>query len=415
MTLGAPAPARLDPAAIRRDFPLLAARPELIYLDSAATAQKPRAVLDALVGFYTTANANVHRGAYALAAEATLAYEAARARIARFVGAAEASEIVFTRGTTEAVNLVAGAWGPANVGPGDAVVVTELEHHSNLVPWQLLAARTGCQLRAVPATPDGRLDLDAYARALDGAVKLVAVVHVSNAVGTVNPVADIVAGARRVGARVLLDAAQSVPHRPFDVAALGVDFVAASGHKMLGPMGIGFLWARAAILADMPPWQGGGEMIRRVTPTHSTFADPPQRFEAGTPPVADAVALAAAADVLDGYGRDACAAHDARLVAHALARLAEAPGVRLAGPRDAASRCGSVAFTVDGVHAHDLATVLDGDGICVRAGHHCTMPLHHRLGLAATVRASFQVYNDVADVDALVAGIARARALLGAP
>lgn len=403
----------LDPAAVRRDFPLLADRPGLIYLDSAATAQKPQAVLDALLGFYTDHNANVHRGAYGLAADATLAYEAARGRIARFVGAADAAEIVFTRGTTEAINLVAGAWGPAHVGADDAIVVTEMEHHSNLVPWQLLAERTGCALRVVPVTPDGQLDLDGFARCLDGRVRLVTVVHVSNAVGTVNPVEAIVAGARRVGAWVLLDAAQSVPHRPIDVDALGVDFLAASGHKMFGPMGIGFLWARGDVLAAMPPWQGGGEMIRRVTATASTYADPPQRFEAGTPAAADAVALAAAADYLDGLGRAACAAHDADLVAYALARLAETPGVDIAGPRDASQRAGSVSFTVDGVHAHDLATLLDADGICVRAGHHCAMPLHARLGRTATVRASFQAYNDRADVDALAASIGRARARFG--
>jgi len=412
-TMVADAATDLDPAAIRRDFPLLVAHPELIYLDSAATAQKPQAVLDALLDFYTHHNANVHRGAYTLAADATLAYEAARSRIARFVGARDAAEVVFTRGTTEAVNLVAGAWGPANVSAGDTIVVTEMEHHSNLVPWHLLAARTGCRLRVVPITPDGRLDLDGLDALVDETVKLISVVHISNAVGTVNPVADIVAAARRVGAKVLLDAAQSVPHRKVDVAALGVDFLAASGHKMLGPMGIGFLWARASILADMPPWQGGGEMIRRVTPTDSTYADPPQRFEAGTPSVADAVALAAAADYLDRLGLDACAAHDASLVAYALERLGDAPGVRIVGPLDATSRCGSVAFTVDGVHAHDLATLLDGDGLCVRAGHHCTMPLHTRLGLAATARASFQVYNGSADIDALVAGIARARGVFG--
>lgn len=409
-----PPAAAIDPAAIRRAFPLLAADPALIYLDSAATAQKPQAVLDALLGFYTRTNANVHRGAYGLAADATLAYEAARARIARFVGAADASEIVFTRGTTEAINLVAGAWGPANVGPGDAIVVTELEHHSNLVPWHRLAERTGCELRAVPITPDGQLDLGAYERLLDERVKLVAVGHISNAVGTINPVADIVALARRAGALVLLDAAQSVAHRPVDVRALGVDFLAASGHKMMGPMGIGFLWARAEILAAMPPWQGGGEMIRRVTATSSTYADPPQRFEAGTPAVADAVALAAAADYLDALGLDACAVHDAALVAHALEQLSDAPGVRIAGPLDPALRSGSVAFTVDDVHAHDLATLLDGDGICIRAGHHCAMPLHTRLGLTATARASFQVYNGPDDVDALIAAIARARGVFGA-
>lgn len=409
-----PPAAAIDPAAIRRAFPLLAADPALIYLDSAATAQKPQAVLDALLGFYTRTNANVHRGAYGLAADATLAYEAARARIARFVGAADASEIVFTRGTTEAINLVAGAWGPANLGPGDAIVVTELEHHSNLVPWHLLAERTGCELRAVPITPDGQLDLGAYERLLDERVKLVAVGHISNAVGTINPVADIVALARRAGALVLLDAAQSVAHRPVDVRALGVDFLAASGHKMMGPMGIGFLWARAEILAAMPPWQGGGEMIRRVTATSSTYADPPQRFEAGTPAVADAVALAAAADYLDALGLDACAVHDAALVAHALEQLSDAPGVRIAGPLDPALRSGSVAFTVDDVHAHDLATLLDGDGICIRAGHHCAMPLHTRLGLTATARASFQVYNGPDDVDALIAAIARARGVFGA-
>jgi len=411
--LASPAPP-LDPAALRRDFPILGREVHgcpLVYLDSAATSQKPAAVIEAVDDYYRRHNANVHRGVHCLAEEATDLYERARIEIARFVGAEDARELVFTRGTTEAINLVAGSWGAANLGPGDTVVLTEMEHHANIVPWQLLAERTGAALRFIPITDEGTLDLDWVDNGVDASVKLVAFTHTSNVLGTSNPVDRLVAAARAVGAKVLLDAAQAVPHQPVDVRALGVDFLVFSGHKMCGPTGIGCLWARYELLESMPPWQGGGEMIRRVTLDGSTYADPPSRFEAGTPPIAGALGLAEAARYLTGIGLDRIHAHTGMLAERAIAALTQIPGVTVYGPREAHGS--AVAFTLEGVHPHDLATVLDRQGIAVRAGHHCAMPLHSRLGLAASARASFYLYNTVDEVEALAAGVGLAREMFG--
>jgi cysteine desulfurase/selenocysteine lyase len=404
----------LDASSVRRDFPILQRtvydRP-LVFLDSAATSQKPAVVIEAIDNFYRMSNANVRRGIHALSAEATDMFEGARATVAKFVGAADSSEIVFTRGTTESINLVAAAWGGANLGPGDAVLITEMEHHANIVPWQLVAERTGCELRAIPITDEGTLQLSELDRLLDESVKLLSVVHVSNSLGTTNPVAELVEAAHGVGALVLLDGAQSVPHRPVDVQELGVDFLAFSGHKMCGPTGAGCLWARRDILEDMPPYQGGGEMIRRVTLTGSTWAEVPAKFEAGTPPISGAIGLATAIDYLSGLGMENVHAHEQELVAYAYDALTEIPGLTIYGP--ATDRGGLVSFTLEGVHPHDLASILDRQGIAIRAGHHCTMPIHERLGLAATTRASFYVYNTESEVDALVEGLGQAQSLFG--
>jgi cysteine desulfurase / selenocysteine lyase len=403
----------LDPAALRADFPILARTVRghpLVYLDSAATAQKPEAVLRAMDDYYRAHNANVHRGVHTLSSEATDLYEGARATVAAFIGAAEAREVVFTRGTTESINLVAAAWG-GGLGPGDKIVLTEMEHHSNLVPWQLLAARTGVELRYLRLTAEGTLDLSDLEALLDRQVRLLAFTHVSNALGTVNPVARLVDAAHAVGAYVLLDAAQSVPHLPVDVGTLGVDFLAFSGHKMLGPTGIGALWARREILEAMPPYQGGGEMIRTVRLSGSTWADTPARFEAGTPPIGPAVGLGAAVRYLEATGMARVHAHESDLVACALDRLGALRGVTIHGPLR--GRSGSVTFSVDGIHPHDVASILDSRGVAVRAGHHCAMPVHERLGLPATLRASFYLYNTRAEIDALVDGLHAARALFG--
>lgn len=401
-------------AGIREDFPLLSqtvgGKP-LVYLDSAATSQKPRQVLEALSEYYRSQNANVHRGIYRLAEEATARYEEARANLAAFVGAARPEEIVFTRGTTEALNLVAATWGRANVGPGDEVLLTEMEHHSNIVPWQMLAAERGAVLRYVPVTDEGRLDLDAYDRLLAGRPKLVGLAHQSNVLGTINPVRRIADMAHQVGAVVVVDAAQSVPHQRVDVADLGADFLAFSGHKMLGPMGIGGLWARYALLEAMPPYHGGGEMIISVGLDRSTYKDPPHKFEAGTPNVADAIALGVAVDYMRQVGLDAITEHVHDLTAYALLRLKEIPGLAIYGPQTPTDRGGAVAFTLDRIHPHDIAQVLDGDGIAVRAGHHCAEPLHRRFGIPASARASFHLYNTHAEVDALIEGLLKVRRL----
>ncbi len=406
----------LDAARLREDFPLLHPAPDgarLVYLDSAATSQKPRAVLDAIRRYYETTNANVHRGAYTLAVRATEAYEQARRRVAAFVNAWAAEGVVFTRGTTEAINLVAGSWGRANVRAGDTVVVTALEHHSNLVPWQLLCQEKGATLRMVEITPDGRIDLEDFERALVPGPKVVAFPYVSNALGTITPAGDLTGRAHAVGAVVVVDGAQSAPHLPVDVQALDCDFYAFSGHKMLGPMGSGALVAKPALLDAMPPYQGGGEMIARVWDDHSTWNQIPHKFEAGTPNVEAAIGLAAAMDYVDLIGRPSVAAHEAALARHAVARLTELEGVTVYGP--ATERAGVVSFTLADVHPHDVATVLDQDGVCVRAGHHCAQPLMRRLNVAATVRASFYLYNDAADVDALIGALRKAAALFGVP
>lgn len=411
---GAPssAPAApFDPARVRADFPILTAPREkpLIYLDSAATSQKPQAVLDAMDRYYRTCNSNIHRGIYQIAEEATALYEDARRRVAAFVNAASPREIVFTRNSTEAINLVAHAWGRTFLKDGDAVVLTPMEHHSNLVPWHLLAAERKIELRFIPLTGDGQLDVGALPGLLaDGRAKLVSFVHVSNVLGTVNPAAEIARIAKDRGATVLLDASQSAAHMKLDVRALGADLVAFTGHKMLGPTGIGVLWGRRALLESMPPFLGGGEMIREVSLTSSKWNELPWKFEAGTMPIAEAIGLGAAVQYLEALGMDNVFAHDRELVAYALERLADVPGLGVMGPA-ADKRGGLVAFTMEGIHPHDVATVLDQRGICVRAGHHCAMPLHEHLGVPASARASFHCYSLREEVDALVAGLHETR------
>ncbi len=407
-----------DFRALRADFPILAERANghpLNYLDNAATSQKPEAVLRALDGFYRTYNANVHRGIYGISERATNAYERARHLVARFIGATDDRELIFTHGTTEGINLVAAAWGRAHVGAGDVVIVSELEHHSNLVPWQLLAEERGATLAAIPLTDDGRLDLDAYDALLArhaGRVRLVAVAHVSNTLGTILPVREIARRAHAAGALALLDGAQSVPHLPVDVRELDCDFLAFSGHKMLGPLGIGVLWGRRALLEALPPFLGGGSMIRSVTLERTEYADVPARFEAGTPPIAEAIGLGAAVEYLSAIGMDAIRDHEATLTAHALDRLGRIDGLTLHGPRDVAERAGVFAFTFAEIDAHDLAALLDGEGICVRAGHHCCQPLHERLGVNASARASVALYNTIEELDYLADALTRAREML---
>jgi cysteine desulfurase/selenocysteine lyase len=407
-----------DFRALRADFPILAERANghpLNYLDNAATAQKPEAVLRALDGFYRTYNANVHRGIYGISERATAAYERARHLVAGFIGATDDREIIFTRGTTEGINLVAATWGRAHVGAGDVIVVSELEHHSNLVPWQLLAGERGATLVAIPLTADGRLDLDAFDALLArhaGRVRIVAIAHVSNTLGTIVPAREIARRAHAAGALVLLDGAQGVPHLPVDVRDLDCDFLAFSGHKMLGPLGIGVLWGRRALLEALPPFLGGGSMIRRVTIERTEWADVPARFEAGTPPIAEAIGLGAAIEYLSAIGMDAIRAHEAMLTAHALDRLGRVEGLTLHGPRDVADRAGVFAFTFDAIDAHDLAAFLDGEGICIRAGHHCCQPLHDRLGVAASARASVALYNTPEEIDHLADALTRAREML---
>ena len=404
----------LDAARIRTDFPLLRQQENthrIVYLDNAATTQKPQAVLDALANYYRTTNANVHRGAYDLAIRATEAYEAARSRVARFVNAWAPEGVVFTRGTTEAINLVAGSYGRANVRAGDTVVVTAMDHHSNLVPWQILCQEKGATIRMVEITEDGRLDLSDFGRALERRPKLVAFPYVSNALGTINPAAQLARLAHAAGAVVLVDGAQSTPHLRVDVQALDCDFYALSGHKMLGPMGSGALVAKPALLDAMPPYHGGGEMISRVWDDHSTYNQLPHKFEAGTPNVEGAVGLAAAIDYLEGIGLDRIAEHEVALAGAAIEQLSRIEGVTVYGPRD--HRAGVVSFTYGDIHPHDIATILDQDGVCIRAGHHCTQPLMRRLNVAATARASFYLYNDRDDVTALTTALAKAGALFG--
>ncbi len=397
-------------ARIARDFPLLAQPTSrgkrLAYLDSAATSQKPREVIDSLVHYYTHDNANIHRGVYELAERATHDFEEARAKVARFVNAAEPAEIVWTRNTTEAINLVSFTWGLANLKAGDAILTSQLEHHSNLVPWQLLAAKTGAELRFIEVDENGVHRLDDLAEKLRG-VKLVALSHVSNTLGTIAPLERIVREAHAAGAVVLVDAAQSVPHFPVDVQALDVDFLAASGHKMCGPTGIGFLYGKRALLEAMPPFLTGGDMIREVGYEHTTFNELPWKFEAGTSNIADAIALGAAADYLSGIGMEWVARHERNLTRYALERLRalEPRGLQIYGPRDQADRSSVISFNLGDIHAHDLASILDIEGVCVRAGHHCTMPLMEKMGWPATARASFYLYNTEEDVDQLVSAL----------
>jgi len=417
---GARVAGRLDIAAVRADFPILArtvreGKP-LVYLDSGATSQRPLPVLDAERDFLLTCNAAVHRGAHQLAEEATDAYESARERIATFVGAA-ADELVFTKNATEALNLVAYTLGDSRftgrtVGQGDEVVVTQAEHHANLVPWQELCRRTGATLRWYGVTDSGRIDLDSLP--LSERTKVVAFTHQSNVLGTVPPVAELVRRAREVGALTVLDACQSVPHTPVNFRSLGVDYAAFSGHKMLGPSGVGVLYGRAELLEQMPPFLTGGSMIETVSMETSTYAPPPQRFEAGVPMTSQAIGLGAAVDYLSALGMDLVAAHENRLTAAALTGLQELPGVRIIGPTEALDRGAAVSFVVDGIHAHDVGQILDDEGVAVRVGHHCALPLHKRFAVGATVRASFAVYNTFEEVDALIAGVRRAQSFFGA-
>ncbi|HEX7978275.1 MAG TPA: cysteine desulfurase [Gemmatimonadaceae bacterium] len=392
----------------RADFPLLAANPELYYLDSAATSQKPRVVLDAMREYYEQDNANPHRGAYALSARATDRYHQARERVARFLGASDADCLVFTRGTTESLNLVATAWGHANIREGDEIVVTALEHHANFVPWQQLAIARGARFVVCPLTSDHRVDLDALRTLVGPRTKVLAFNHVSNALGTVNPVDKIAAIGRAVGALIVCDGAQGAPHLRVGFDTLDVDFYAFSGHKMCGPMGIGGLIGRRSTLEAMPPYQFGGDMIEFVRDEESTWATLPHKFEAGTPNVGDAVGLAAACDYLDSIGLDEVLEHERALVRLATERLRAIDGVCIYGPKPS-ERSGVVSFSVAGIHPHDLSTVLDQDGVCIRAGQHCAQPLMRRLGVSATARASFYLYNDESDVDALVRGVQRAK------
>jgi cysteine desulfurase/selenocysteine lyase len=406
-----------DPGLVQRwraDFPILEERVHgepLVYLDNGATTQKPAAVIDSEARYYRQCNGNVHRGVHELSRRATDAYEAARATAARFINAARAEEIVFVRGTTEAINLVAQSYARPRLAPGDEILISAMEHHSNIVPWQMVCEQTGAVLKVVPIDDAGEFRFDAYERLLSERTRIVAVTHLSNALGTINPVARIVAVAHARGVPVLLDGAQAVAHLHVDVRALDCDFYAFSGHKVYGPTGIGVLYAKAALLAAMPPYQGGGDMIRSVSFEKTEYNVIPYKFEAGTPNIAGAIALASALDYVSGAGIDAVAAHEAGLLGYANGALGALPELRLIGT--AREKAGIVSFVLDGVHAHDVATILDRRGVAVRAGHHCAMPVMERYGVPATVRASFALYNTREDVDALVAGLVKVREIFG--
>ncbi len=397
-------------ATVRRDFPVLSGLANgkpLIYLDNAATSQKPQQVVKALSTFYEKENANIHRGVHELSQRATLAYEQARSNLQRFLNAADPHEIVFVRGTTEAINLVATTFGRSRLGPGDEIVVSAMEHHSNIVPWQLACEVAGAVLRVIPMSDAGELDLDAYRALLTDRTKLVAVVHISNSLGTVNPVRELASIAHEHDVPILVDGAQAAPHMPIDVQALGADFYALSGHKMFGPTGIGVLYGRAKLLESLPPYQGGGEMIRSVSFEKTTYAPLPAKFEAGTPHIAGAIGLGAAVDYIRGLSWDWIQQHEHDLLEYATGALEQIPGVRIVGT--ARDKAAVLSFVMDGVHAHDIGTILDQEGIAIRTGHHCTQPVMTRLGLPATARASFAFYNTRAEVDALVTGVERVR------
>lgn len=409
--------ANFDVAAVRADFPILHqfhhGETPLVYLDSAASSQKPVQVLDAMDTYYRTVNANVHRGIHKLSEAATEAYEGARNKLKTFINASSRREIVFTRGTTESINLVAQTWGRRNLGPGDIVISTVMEHHANIVPWQILAAEKGFDLRYIGLQEDCTLDLDEYERELAGGrVKLVVVAHGSNVLATINPVEKMAQMAHNAGALILVDGAQSVPHMPVDIRAIDADFFAFSSHKMLGPTGIGVLYGKRAILEDMPPWMGGGDMISRVTLENSAWNQLPYKFEAGTPSIAEGIGFGAAVDYLNQIGMDTVRSYTDDLTLYALETLSEIPQIRIIGP--ARERGSLVSFTIDGIHPHDAAQLLDSDGIAVRAGHHCAMPLHDRLQIPASVRASFAIYNTHKEIDALAASVRRAIKLYSA-
>lgn len=405
---------RRDVAAVRQDFPVLSGtangRP-LVYLDNAATSQKPRAVIEALTRFYQAENANIHRGVHELSQRATLAYEAARAKLQRFLNASDPHEVIFVRGATEAINLVASTYGRTHFRDRDDVIVSAMEHHSNLVPWQMACEMAGARLRVIPMSDGGELDLDALGRMLRSRTRLVAVVHVSNSLGTINPVREIVHMAHDAGVPVLVDGAQAAPHMPIDVQELDADFYALSGHKMFGPTGIGVLYGRAKLLEAMPPYQGGGEMIRSVTFEKTTYAPLPAKFEAGTPHIAGAIGLGAAVDYLRGLSWEWIQHHEHDLLEYATEQLQRIPSLRIIGT--AAQKAAVISFVLEGVHAHDIGTILDQRGIAIRTGHHCTQPVMDRLGLPATARASFAFYNTHTEVDALVQGVQEVRAVFG--
>jgi len=404
----------LDVERVRRDFPILRQKVRgkpLVFLDNAASTQKPETVLEAMDTCMRTCYANVHRGIYQMAERTTAAYEGVRETVRRFLGTEREDEIVFTAGTTESINLVARSWGLPHLSPGDRILITEMEHHANIVPWQMVCARTDACLDVAPIDDDGVLLLDELEERLTPRTRMVALAHVSNVLGTVNPVREVVDLAKKVGARVLVDGAQAVQHLPVDLGELGCDFYTFSAHKAYGPTGVGVLWGRYELLESMPPWQGGGDMIRSVTFEKTDYAAPPHRFEAGTPHIVGALGLGAALDYLTDLGLDAIHAHEADLLDYATERVGELDGVRIVGT--APDKAGVLALDIEGVHPHDVATVLDQDGVCVRAGHHCAQPLMHRLGLAATSRAAFGVYNTRDEVDALVAGLGRVCEVFG--
>ncbi len=401
----------LDAEAVRADFPILNVKihgKPLVYLDNAASSQKPLQVLEAMDRYYRELNANVHRGVHYLSEESTRRYEGARRRVARFINARSDKEIIWTRNATEAINLVAYSWGLANLKPGDEILVTEMEHHSNLVPWQIIAQRTGAKLRHLPINDQGYLRVDLLDRFLTERTRLFAFTAMSNVLGTINPVRELVEAAHAVGALTLVDGAQSVPHMPVDVQALGCDFLAFSGHKMCGPTGIGVLYGRRDLLEEMPPFMGGGDMIREVHLDHSKWNEVPWKFEAGTPAIAEAIGLGAAVDYLSDLGMENVQAHESALVRYAMERLQDVEGLRILGPRPE-DRGGVVAFTLGDIHPHDIAAVLDSEGIAIRAGHHCAQPLHERYGIMATARASFYIYNTTQEVDRLAEGLERVR------
>ena len=413
-TLTSSTPVPLDVGRLRADFPILAQRVRgkpLVYLDNAATSQKPQVVIDAVTRFYSSENANIHRGVHFLSERATLAYDAVREKVARFLNAASAREIVFTRGTTESINLVAQSFGRSALRPDDEVLITGMEHHSNIVPWQLLCEQTGARLRAVPITATGELDLQAFDRLLGERTRLVAVVHLSNALGTINPVRELVARAHARGVPVLVDGAQSAPHLGVDVQSLGCDFFACSGHKMFGPTGVGVLYGRESLLERMPPWQGGGDMIASVTLERSTWAPVPAKFEAGTPMIAEVIGLGAAIDYLNAVGLPAIAAWEHELLAAATERVGEIDGLRLVGT--ARAKASVLSFVMEDVHPHDVGAVLDDESVAIRTGHHCCQPVMQHFGVPATARASFAAYNTMEEIDVLVRGLRRVRQVFG--
>lgn len=405
----------IDVETIRQDFPILHQQingKPFVYLDSTASSQKPLAVIEAMNIYYREYHANVHRGIYYISEKASAAYEGARKKIGRFINARSWREVIFTRNATESINLVAYSWGQANVKAGDIIITTEMEHHANLVPWQQLAARTGATVKYIPVNQQGYLDMEAFEVMLTPAVKLVAVTQMSNVLGTIPPLPEIIAKAHQIGALVLVDGAQSVPHMPVDVQTLDSDFLVFSGHKMLGPTGIGILWARKEILAEMPPFMTGGDMIKKVTVEGSEWNELPWKFEAGTPSIAEAIGLGYAVDYLNQIGMAEVRQHELELVSYALERLNQVEGIRIYGPQEPEERGGSIAFTLGDIHPHDVAAVLDGEGIAVRAGNHCAMPLHDKLCLPATTRASFYIYNTSAEIDQLASGLDKVTQLL---